>query len=81
MLKVHQVAVIPLFVIALVANAAPADDVQNLLKLGKDREAYEMGKSTPDALGMPLFDFYFGIAEVNAGVTGDGVLALERYLL
>ena len=46
MLKVQQVAVIPLFLVAMMANAAPADDVQNLLKLGKDREAYEMGKST-----------------------------------
>ena len=81
MLKVHQVAVTPLFVIAMVVNAAPAEDVQNLLKLGKDREAYEMGKSTPDALGTPLFDFYFGIAALNAGVPGEGVLALERYLL
>ena len=73
MLKVHQVAVIPLFLVASMANAAPADDVQNLLKLGKDREAYEMGKSTPDALGTPLFDFYFGIAALNAGVPGEGM--------
>ena len=61
--------------------AAPADDVKTLLDQGKDKEAYEAGKAVPDALGTPLFDFYFGIAALNAGVPGEGVLALERYLL
>ena len=64
-----------------VALAAPVDDVKSLLDQGKDREAYEAGKAQPDALGTPLFDFYFGIAALNAGVPGEGVLALERYLL
>lgn len=63
------------------SHAAPANDVQELLKQGKDKEAYEVGKKTPEALGTPLFDFYFGIAALNAGVPGEGVLALERYLL
>ncbi len=63
------------------AVAAPADDIKSLLEQGKDREAYEAGKAQPDALGTPLFDFYFGIAALNAGVPGEGVLALERYLL
>ncbi len=63
------------------AIAAPADDIRSLLEQGKDREAYEAGKAQPDALGTPLFDFYFGIAALNAGVPGEGVLALERYLL
>ncbi|MBI2727762.1 MAG: hypothetical protein HYX42_16090 [Polaromonas sp.] len=63
------------------AAAAPADDVKALLEQGKDREAYAAGKASPDSLGTPLFDFYFGIAALNAGVPGEGVLALERYLL
>ena len=63
------------------AVAAPADDVKALLEQGKDHEAYEAGKAAPDALGTPLFDFYFGIAALNAGVPGEGVLAIERYLL
>ena len=63
------------------AMAAPADDIKALLDQGKDREAYETGKATPDALGTPLFDFYFGVAALNAGVPGEGVLAIERYLL
>ena len=72
---------LPLFSVCAAAFAAPAEDIQSLLKLGKDREAYNLGKATPDALGTPLFDFYFGIAALNAGVPGEGVLALERYLL
>ena len=63
------------------AAAAPSDDVKALLDQGKDKLAYETGKTTPEALGTPLFDFYFGIAALNAGVPGEGVLALERYLL
>ena len=67
--------------LAPLAAAAPADDVKALLESGKAREAYAAGKATPDALGDPLFDFYFGIAALDAGVPGEGVLALERYLL
>ncbi|MES2413074.1 MAG: hypothetical protein V4614_04685 [Pseudomonadota bacterium] len=63
------------------AVAAPADDVKALLEQGKDKEAYATGKASSDALGTPLFDFYFGVAALNAGVPGEGVLALERYLL
>ena len=70
-----------LYCFSTIALAAPADDVEALLEQGKDREAYEAGKATPDALGTPLFDFYFGIAAPNAGVPGGGVLAIERYLL
>ena len=61
--------------------AGPIDDVKALLDQGKDKQAYDLGKATPDALGTPLFDFYFGIAALNAGVPGEGVLSLERYLL
>jgi hypothetical protein len=70
-----------LYCVSALSHAAPADDVKALLEQGKDREAYEAGKAAPDALGTPLFDFYFGIAALNAGVPGEGVLALERYLL
>lgn len=63
------------------AAAAPADEVKALLEQGKDRQAYELGKAATEALGTPLFDFYFGIAALNGGVPGEGVLALERYLL
>jgi hypothetical protein len=63
------------------AAAAPADDIKALLEQGKDKDAYAAGKASPDSLGTPLFDFYFGVSALNAGVPGEGVLALERYLL
>ena len=61
--------------------AAPADDVKSLLEQGDARAAYEHAKKHPDQLGDPAFDIYFGVAAINAGHAGEGVLALERYLL
>jgi hypothetical protein len=64
----------------LCAYAAPADDVKALLDQGKAAEAYALGKKYPAQLGNPVFDFYFGVAAVDAGHAGEGVLALERYI-
>lgn len=63
------------------AHAAPADDVKALLEQKKPLEAYNLGRANPDQLGNPVFDFFFGIAAIDAGHAGEGVLALERYLL
>ena len=67
--------------VALNAAAAPADDIKSLLEQGKPAEAYALGRNTPEALGDPAFDFYFGIAATDSGHAGEGVLALERYML
>ena len=32
-------------------------------------------------MGEPSFDFYFGVAAIGAGRAGEGVLALERYVI
>src|SRR5687768_15014453 len=61
--------------------AAPADEVKALLDKGNAAAAYALGKNHPDQLGNPQFDFYFGIAAIDAGHAGEGVLALERYIL
>jgi hypothetical protein len=61
--------------------AAPADDVQALLEKGDAKAAYELGRKHRDQLGNPAFDFYFGIAAIESGNAGEGVLALERYVL
>jgi hypothetical protein len=61
-------------------QAAPADDMKALLESGKAAEAYAVGKQSPDELGNPAFDFYFGVAAVDSGHAGEGVLALERYV-
>jgi tetratricopeptide (TPR) repeat protein len=75
-----------LFVCALACAAsstyaAVADDVRGLLENGRSREAYELGIRNQDRFGDPAFDLPFGMAAVDAGHAGDGVLALERYLL
>lgn len=63
------------------ARGAPADDVRALLEQGRAREAYELASRHPEELGKPDFDFYFGIAAVDSGHAGQGVLALERYIV
>jgi hypothetical protein len=67
--------------LAPAALAAPGDEVKVLLEKGDAAAAYAEGKKHPDQLGDPAFDFYFGIAAIDAGHPGEGVLALERYLL
>jgi len=62
-------------------QAAPADDVKALLEQKKPLEAYNLGRANPDQLGNPIFDFFYGVAAIDAGHAGEGVLALERYLL
>lgn len=63
------------------AFAAPADEVQKLLEAGRSAEAYALGKKHPEELGKAEFDFYFGIAAIDTGHAGEGVLALERYIV
>lgn len=60
------------------ALAAPADDVKALIEKGNSAAAYVLGKQNPQELGNPVFDFYFGVAAVDSGHAGEGVLALER---
>ncbi len=66
---------------ASVAHAGPAEDIKALVDQNKASEAYAFGSSHPDELGKPVFDFYYGIAAIDAGHAGEGVLALERYVL
>lgn len=61
--------------------AAPADDLKALLEKGQAAEAYDLGRQHQDQLGNPFFDFYFGVAAIGAGRAGDGVLALERFVV
>lgn len=63
------------------AFAAPADDVKALIEKGDSAAAYALGKKYPQELGIPVFDFYFGVAAVDSGHAGEGVLALERYVI
>ncbi|MGH8753033.1 MAG: surface lipoprotein assembly modifier [Burkholderiales bacterium] len=63
------------------AYAAIADEVKTMLEQGKSKEAYELGKQHPELLGDPVFDFYYGVAAIDSGNAGEGVLALERYII
>ena len=63
------------------ARGAPADEVRALLDQGRSKDAYELASRYPDELGKPEFDFYYGIAAVDSGHAGAGVLALERYIV
>ena len=64
-----------------VAWAEPADEIRSLLEQNKAKEAYQRGRASPELLGDPTFDFFYGIAAIDAGSPGEGVLALERYIL
>jgi hypothetical protein len=70
-----------LLVAASAANAAPADDIKALIDKGNAAAAYALGKNHPDQFGDPHFDFYFGVAAIDSGHAGEGVLALERYVI
>lgn len=67
--------------LASALHAAPADDIKIMLNQGKSADAYALGTKNPDLLGQPDFDFYFGIAAIDSGHAGEGVLALERYVI
>jgi len=66
---------------ALPAMAAPADEVKALLEQRKAADAYALAKQHPEEIGNPAFDFFFGIAAIDSGHAGEGVLALERYVI
>ena len=61
--------------------AAPSDDLKTLVEQGKFAEAYAAAEKQPEHIGDPAFDFFYGIASIETGHAGEGVLALERYLL
>jgi hypothetical protein len=63
------------------ALAAPADEIRKLLEQGRAADAYALGAKNPGELGKPDFDFWFGIAAIDTGNAGEGVLALERYIV
>ena len=57
------------------------DEIKVLIEQKKPKDAYELGLRHPEMMGDPLFDYFFGVAAVEAGRASYGVLALERVLL
>lgn len=63
------------------ALAGVDEDLKALVESKQSAAAYALGEAHPEKLGDPDFDFYFGIAAIDQGHAGQGVLALERYIL
>ncbi len=68
-------------VISATSNADVADEMKVLIEQKKAVEAYQLGTKHPELMGDPLFDYFYGVAAVEAGHTSLGVLSLERVLL
>ena len=63
------------------AFASVDQDIKSLMEAGKFTDAYHLGKQNQEQMGQPAFDFFFGIAALDGGSPGEGILALERFLL
>lgn len=65
-----------------IADTFNATQVETLRKQGKAQQAYELALKYRDQLeGDPSFDYYYGLAAIDAGKISEGLLALERVTL
>jgi hypothetical protein len=77
-----RLAVAITLLIASSASAAPIDDLRALVESGRSDEAYAQFCADPDVSTRPDgFDLWCGVAAVDLGRPGEGVLALERHVL
>lgn len=60
--------------------AAPSDEIRTLIAQGTPDKAYRVGATLVRQPDDPLFDYYFGMAAVDAGAVHEGVTALKRYV-
>jgi hypothetical protein len=67
--------------LAPTAYAAPAEEIRILVEQGRAADAYRLGAEHQELLGQPDFDLAFGVAAVDSGHSGEGILALERYIV
>lgn len=75
------IVIVIVWLLPRLAFGAVVDDLKALVEQGKAREAFSLGLEHPDLFGNPEFDFLFGVAAIDAGNAGQGILALERFLL
>ncbi|GAA5317324.1 MAG: hypothetical protein AseanaTS_25290 [Candidatus Pelagadaptatus aseana] len=55
--------------------------IKGLLAQGQVQQAYELGQKNLDVWeGTPDFDYYYGMAAIDAGYVAEGSFALERVL-
>src|ERR1051325_7895595 len=70
------------FVLASSVGAAPIDDLRTLVESGRSDEAYATFCTDPDISTRPAgYDLWCGVAAVDLGRPGEGVLSLERHVL
>jgi len=62
------------------ASAASVEQLRELVQKGRAEQAYADGKRMAATAADPEFAYYFGVAAIESGHAGEGVLALERYL-
>lgn len=67
--------------VSFTAQAGPVEDMRSLMGQNKAKAAYAIGQKHPDLLGDPDFDYFYGLAAIEAGHAAEGILALERFLL
>ena len=64
------------------ADSFKASEVEKLRKQGKAQQAYELALKYRDELeGDVTYDYYYGLAAIDAGKISEGLLALERVVL
>jgi hypothetical protein len=69
-----------LLIAATSSRAAPSDDIRALVEAGQSTQAFDQCASV-DLDADPKADLWCGVAAVDVGRAGVGVLALERYTL
>jgi hypothetical protein len=80
--RTAAIAAIALFGVVATARAAPLDDLRTLVEAGRAAEADAIFCAAADLSARPReFDLWCGVAAVDLGRAGEGVLALERYVL
>ena len=80
--RLRRAAVAALFLAAASACGAPLDDLRALVEAGHAEEAYATFCASSDLVTRPRgFDLWCGVAAVDLGRAGEGVLSLERYVL
>jgi len=65
-----------------IADSFKASEVEELRKQGKAQQAYELALKYRDQLeGDVTYDYYYGLAAIDAGKISEGSIALERVVL
>jgi hypothetical protein len=80
--RLRRIAAVAALGLASLARAAPVDDLRSLVEEGRSEEAYNAFCAGSDIATRPrAYDLWCGVAAVDLGRAGEGVLALERYVL